>query len=281
MVLVLLSACGGGSLPVAAPPVTPSAAPIDGRWSFSTTSQTVPFASVVFSGVLSTNGTAVTGVGQVQFFLMTGSNASACVQPTTVTVQGTLNSARHLSLSSSTVNGTVFTIDADIPTTYPAVDSPAGGITTAVGSTGTCAVATSPAFAYYSSSLTGTYVGSLQQVVSAGPVDTAIPSVSMALSESDPDPLTGESSIAGSAKLTFPTCSVVVPIARTRVGAQNTAVLLYPTPSPPLVAVFALQPGQVMLNIWYEGSDCKPTAVIAPAPGAGQPPRWSGTLARQ
>jgi hypothetical protein len=282
--LAALSGCGGVGAPIRTPPVTPAAAAIDGRWGVESvtvvpvgTTPTVIGPTLFFSGVLRTSGDVVDGVGQAYFgqFGQIGSNNLMCLQPGAVTVHGTLNSARHLSLASSQVNGTAFTIDVDVPAS---LDAPINATASAIG---TCAVPSGTALANYSRSLTGRYAGMLNGVTQAGlgvaPVpETATPSATMMLSETDPDAGTGQSTITGSATLTFAACSVTLPVSTTRTGALNQGISIYPA-TPPVVLVSGGRGTQAQLLVVYLDANCKTQPATAPPVFT----EWGGLLNQQ
>jgi hypothetical protein len=278
-----LCGCGGVGAPMTTQPVTPAPAAIDGRWGFESVT-VVPVgtplpmfgSTLLFNGVLHNNGGIVDGVGQAYFVEAgVGNPILPCLQPAAVTVHGTFNSARHLSLTSSQVSGTVFTLDMDVPAT---LDAPMNGTASA---TGTCAVPPGTALANFSRPLMGTYAGILKGVTQSGMgtaavPETATPAATMTLSETDPDAVTGQSTITGAATLTFPACSVTLPVSTTRIGAPNTGVSIFPA-TPPIVSVAGAHGSQAELLVVYLDANCKTQPAQMPLMFT----EWAGLLTRQ
>jgi hypothetical protein len=278
---VFLSVCGGcGSAPITPPVAAPAA--IDGRWGFESTITVpvgtplpAPFPTLVFSGVLHNNAGIVDGVGQA-YFIQSGVGSSvSCFQPAAVTVHGSFSSARHLTLTSEQVSGTVFTLDLDVPAT---LGSPMTGTGSA---TGTCPVPAGSTADTFSNSLTGSYAGTMSGVTQVGTGTTPVKELvtamgAMTLNETDPDPATGQSTITGTATLTFPSCSVTLPVNTTRIGARNSAIQLFPGTSP-VVGVDTTQGNAANLFVFYLDSTCKTQPAITPLNFT----EWAGVLPRQ
>jgi hypothetical protein len=280
--LLVLSGCGGAS-PVQ--PVTQPAAvaePIDGRWEFESVYVAVPATTplptqaVKFSGVLHNNNGAVDGVGVAQFVPGSTVLSFQCVQQTPVKVHGTFDGARHLILNSETVNDTTFSFTGDIP-----ADLSSRVLTGTSTSTGKCATLTASVLANYSDALNGTYTGAVEGLsgtlpAMATPANTG--TASMVLTETEPDPATGASTISGTATLKLlNNCSVDVPVLTTRVGAGGAPFQVFPATGP-VVNVGSLRRGNADLTVVYIGTDCKPQPIVAPGPNVTQ---WIGSLSKQ
>jgi len=224
-----------------------------------------------FSGVLHNNAGVVDGVGVVQFSGMTTlASLQTCLPSTPIKVHGTLDSARHLMLTSESVHDTVFTLNADVPTDL-SQEIPTGSVT----SSGTCGTFSGDSRPQFASPVRGTFTGSEKPALASAANTTNPGSGVLVATETDPDPTTGQSVITGTLTMKLDSCSVDLPISIPRIGALVMPVLQLTTPTP-IVNLEGASGNVIVTNVMDLGTDCK-----------GQPllttnrMDWIGSLTKQ
>ncbi|MFN2977312.1 hypothetical protein [Terriglobus aquaticus] len=212
----------------------------------------VPGAS--FQGALVTNGTQVTGAGRIQVSAI-ASGSLQCARPQAVSLHGTFNAARHLSLSSDPLpDGGALQMEVDIA---PDPHVTSKGTTKLTGSCATTGTIQGLLF----EPISGSFSGGVSSLDAITRLPVALGTADATFTETDPD-VNGQSVVSGSINLKLSACSTQLPIKAVRSGASL-------SPGGPLssadsnveVLLSELPDGtRVNASVLYLGQDCKPVA---------------------
>ncbi len=210
-----LESCSTGvpGIPGTSSPLYPS---VSGNWqiqSGSGNTTVLPATILLFTGALSSSGSAVTGVGTISELNSSAANPVApCLLNVPVTLTGTVDVLGNLSLTSSSLNGGTATIQL----LTPASTGFAAGTIALTG--GSCALLSGPALGLLVPSVSGSYVGTVNALSTA---TNNIPSGSLqlALTQSAAN-ATGGFPVTGTATFTStsPACTVTSSLSGTVSG---------------------------------------------------------------
>jgi hypothetical protein len=277
--LMPLSGCGAGSF-LNSLNTTPD---LSGNWEIASqagaTTGTVPTAGLLLVGSLSSQGSNVTGI----FRLANLSLPNNCGTPfqQVVTVTGSIDSSRNLTLASAAFSGSILSMKFVVPPTLATVGAGATltGLTGTVAITGgSCTFASSTAFGAEIVSLTGTYAGPLtaNPYLTNPPIPTG--TATLTLTQSTTPQADGQFPIAGTLNFTGGGCTNSKPVSGTVSGTQITLTSaptgLFNVANDNLAAILNLATGQIdVASLIYTLGPCN-TGVTAIS-------QYTGNLTRQ
>ena len=266
--LMLLSGCGAGSF-VSSLFATPD---LSGNWEIASTSGlgagTLPTAGVLLVGSLSSLGSNVSGIFRLANLALPNSCGTPLQQ--VVTVTGSIDSSRNLTLTSSAFAGSVLRIQFVVPPTL----GPVGAGATLTGLTGTiaitggnCTFASSTAFGSEITSLTGTYAGPV--TASSFGTTPPIPSgtASLTITQATLPQADGQFPVTGTLNFTQGGCTTSTALTGTVSGTQLTLssapVGLLGISTNNLAAIINLATGQLdVASLVYSVGPCNTSLVV-------------------
>lgn len=218
--------CGAGNF-VNSLVATPD---LSGNWEFASGLGTVagsipvaPTTGLLLVGSLTSQGSTVTGI----FRLADLSQPNSCSNPLqqVVTVSGTIDPSRNLTLTSAAFGGSVLTMQLTIAPT-PGTGGTSTVLTSGSGTVsitgGPCAYPSAGVFGFEIASVTGTYAGPITAVSGLGTM--AIPSgaASLVLTQTATPQSDGQLPVTGSLTFTGGGCTSSVPLSGTVSGPSLT-----------------------------------------------------------
>ena len=274
-----LAACGGGTL-LNTLTSTPD---LSGNWEIvsqaGATTGSLPAAGLLLVGSLTSQGSSVSGI----FRLANLTLPNACGAPLQqiVTVSGSIDSSRNLSLTSAPFSGSVLSMKFVVPPTLSAVG--AGATLTALAGTvaitgGSCTFASSTAFGSEIVSLSGTFAGPLTASTYLATPPIPIGAANLVLLQAVAPQADGQFPVTGTLKFTGGGCTSSTPLSGTISGTQlilaSAATGIFNTSTDHMIAIVNLATGQLdVASLVYGLGPCS-TGISAIA-------QYTGNLTRQ
>lgn len=250
--IVWISGCGLGSTvtsAIASPDLT-------GNWQFQSASNisttTPPTAGVLLVGALQSNGSHVTGTFRFANLALPNSCGTPLQQ--VITLSGSIDSSRNLTLTSAPFTGSVVQLSVLVP---PVVTGIATGTIQVTGMT--CSFPSSQALGLEFPAVTGTYAGTLAATTGFGTPPSPTASVSLKIVQSTSPAADGQFPVTGSLQFSGGTCTSTTALTGTVSGsevmASSAATGLLPGVTS-LVAVINPVMPQVYTNVTFLAGPC-------------------------
>ncbi len=269
LLLLSLAGCGTTSTP---PPVAtyPS---LTGNWQIQSmtvsTGVLAPATGVLLLGELTSSGAQVTGIFRLANFSLPNSCPAALQQ--VITVSGTIDASRNLTLTSAPFSGSTVTLQ------LPVTSSPVAFNGTIAITGGACTFSSTAAFGFETQTVTGVYSGPVSATPFTGTPPIPTGTAALTLTQGSVPASDGQFPLTGTLVFTGGACTSSIPLSGTVSGSS---VILAALPAPPLtVSPIELRgnatptPTELIATIFYGLGPCN-TGLAASA-------TYNGTLTRQ